>query len=65
MHLIPADAAVARTLRSIRAGQTVRLESYLVEVTAKDGWLWRSSLSRDGSGQGGCEVVFVQAVVIS
>ena len=62
MHLIPADAGVARTLDKIRKGQIVKLSGYLVEVKAKDGWGWRSSLTRDDTGQGSCEVIFVQSV---
>ncbi len=62
MHLIPADAGVARALGKIRKGQIVKLSGYLVEIKAKDGWSWRSSMTRDDTGQGSCEVIFVQAV---
>ena len=65
MHLIPADVGVARTLGSIRKGQIVKLSGYLVEVKSKDGWGWRSSLSREDRGQGSCEVIFVQSVETS
>lgn len=65
MHLIPADAGVARALDKIRKGQIVKLSGYLVEVKAKDGWGWRSSLSREDTGQGSCEVIFVQSVEAS
>ena len=36
--------------------------SGLVEVRGADGWTWRSSLSREDSGNGGCEVVYVCAL---
>ena len=62
MHLIPADAATARALRAVSRDDRVRIEGWLVEVRAADGWHWRSSTSRDDSGQGGCEVVYVCAV---
>jgi len=62
MHLIPADAAVARALGNVRTGQIVSLRGYLVEVRGKDGWAWRSSVSREDTGNGSCELVFVQAV---
>ncbi len=64
MHLIPADAAVARALGNIRKGQTVSVSGYWVEVRGGDGWGWRSSLTREDTGQGACEVIFVQDVTI-
>ncbi|HZX81820.1 MAG TPA: hypothetical protein VFE72_12805, partial [Lysobacter sp.] len=59
MHLIPADAAVARALDAIDADDRVRIDGWLVEAEAADGWRWRSSLSREDSGDGACEVVYV------
>jgi len=61
MHLIPANPAVARVLNAARKGQIVSLRGYLVEARAKDGWTWRSSTRRDDTGNGSCELVFVQA----
>ena len=62
VHLIPADAAVARALRRARAGQTLALRGYLVELRAADGWQWHSSLRRDDTGDGSCELMYVQTV---
>ncbi len=64
MHLIPADAGIARALAGIRRDQRVRIEGWLVEVHAHDGWRWRSSLTRDDHGPGGCEVVYVCGVAV-
>ena len=64
MHMIPADASVARRLKEIRPGQIVRLRGYLVEIRADDGWKWRSSLSRTDTGNGACELVWVESVEI-
>jgi hypothetical protein len=64
MHMIPFDDATARTLRQVRAGDRVRIDGWLVEATAPDGWRWRSSLSRDDSGNGACEVVYVCAIEV-
>jgi hypothetical protein len=36
----------------------------LVEVRNNKGWFWRSSLTRSDSGNGACEVVFVEAAEI-
>ncbi len=59
MHLVPANAAVARAIDRVREDQTVRLKGWLVEVHGDDGWQWRSSLSRDDSGDGACELIYV------
>ena len=60
MHMIPADANIAHTLKSIRVGQVVRLSGYLVDVAAPDGFHWRSSLTRNDTGNGACELVWVE-----
>jgi hypothetical protein len=62
MHLIPADAEVARALRAADKGKIVSLRGYLVEARGRDGWSWRSSLTREDTGGGSCEVVFVQSI---
>ncbi|UNK56575.1 hypothetical protein MNQ95_10435 [Pseudoxanthomonas daejeonensis] len=59
MHMIPSSTEVARTLAGIKAGQRVRIDGWLVEVQADDGWRWRSSTSRTDTGGGACEVVYV------
>lgn len=64
MHMIPADADVERALKSARVGQIVRIDGYLIEVRADDGWHWKSSLSRSDTGNGACEVVLVKSVYI-
>ena len=64
MHMIPASDEVAAALNRIKRDDRVRIDGWLVQVDADDGWRWRSSLTRDDSGGGGgaCELVFVCAV---
>src|SRR5688500_16473942 len=62
MHMIPADHAVAAALARIDAGDRVRIDGWLVEAVAPDGWRWRSSTSRDDTGGGACELVYVCAI---
>ena len=57
--MIPADKAVASALHAVEPGQRVRIDGWLVELTASDGWRWRSSLTRDDQGGGACEVIYV------
>ena len=65
MHLIPADAVVRRALGRARTGQLVTLDGYLVDADRADGWRWRTSLSRDDTGDGACELFYVTSVDVS
>jgi hypothetical protein len=60
MHLIPATPAVEKRLKSLRPGQVVALKGYLVEVTGDGGFTWRSSLTREDTGAGACELIWVE-----
>jgi hypothetical protein len=62
MHMIPSDAEVAAALHRVRTGDHVRIDGWLVEATEPDGWRWRSSMTRDDTGDGACEVIYVCAV---
>jgi len=65
MHLIPADASVRDTDLSLRPGQVVSLEGYLVRADALKGdWHWMSSLTRNDTGDGACELVYVQRMSV-
>lgn len=61
MHLIPATEAVADRMLGPRPGQIVRIQGFLVEASAADGWRWRSSLTRKDTGGGACELIWVEA----
>jgi hypothetical protein len=63
MHLIAADKGIARQLAGVRRGQVVRMRGYLVRADASDGWHWVSSLSREDTGAGACELFFVKDVM--
>ncbi|MEO6104536.1 MAG: hypothetical protein ABIP44_13000 [Pseudoxanthomonas sp.] len=62
MHMIPANGAVADALADIGKDDNVRIDGWLVEATAPDGWRWRSSTTREDTGGGACEVVYVCAI---
>lgn len=59
MHLIPANDQAWRQLKRVREGSIIRMSGYLVNVDRDDGWRWRTSLRRDDSGAGACEIVLV------
>ncbi len=62
MHIIPATPAVADQINQIREHQLVILEGELVEVSGPNGFNWRSSLSREDTGDGACELMRVDSV---
>ncbi|WP_223669890.1 hypothetical protein [Kangiella shandongensis] len=64
MHMIPAEPWIEDDLADIVPGQIIELKGKLVEVTDKDGWRWRSSLRRDDTGSGACELVYVESIKI-
>lgn len=64
MHMIPSSSAIERKLKGISRGQIVTISGYLVEAKASDGWRWRSSLTRDDTGQGACELLWVEDLTV-
>jgi hypothetical protein len=64
MHMLPADDTVRWELKQVRPGDVVHLEGQLIEAHRADGSVWRSSMTRDDSGDGACEVVYVRSLVV-
>lgn len=62
MHLIPSNELIASKINKIKVGQIVSLRGALVRVEAADGWRWVSSLTREDTGGGACEVVWVEEI---
>lgn len=62
VHLIPATKGVRRQLAKIRPGQVIELQGLLVDAASNDGWSWSTSLTRDDTGAGACELFWVQGV---
>jgi hypothetical protein len=61
-HCLPANEDIRRQLLAVRRHELVTMEGYLVEVTADDGYRWRSSLTREDTGGGACEVMWITSV---
>ena len=64
MHMVPADALIQRQLEQVRPGQVVTISGQLIEAQATDGWRWRSSLTREDTGNGACELVLVKSLSV-
>lgn len=63
MHLIPANDVVRKNLLRVREGEIVRFSGYLVNLRASDGWRWSSSTSRTDTGNGACELIWVEQLM--
>ncbi|MBK7293499.1 MAG: hypothetical protein IPI84_06910 [Holophagaceae bacterium] len=61
----PRQCVVERRLLAARPGQLVTLRGQLVRADGQDGWHWISSLTRTDTGDGSCEVVWVETVGIA
>ncbi|MBN2282246.1 MAG: hypothetical protein JXQ65_16815 [Candidatus Marinimicrobia bacterium] len=59
MHIIPANDFIKRKVLKAKKGQIVKLKGYLVRVIGQD-WSWKSSLSRNDTGGGACEIIYVE-----
>ena len=63
-HLVPADDNVRARLLNVLSGEIVNLKGYLINIKHPDGWSWRSSLTREDSGAGSCELMWVAEVTV-
>lgn len=59
MHLVPRDRRVRAALDTMRPGQLIRLRGWLIDASSDDGWSWNTSRTRDDSGDGSCELMWV------
>jgi hypothetical protein len=64
MHMIPANKRVKKALKSLRHGELVTLKGYLVDVDHDSGWHWRTSMTREDTGAGACEIVYVESIIV-
>ena len=64
MHIIPADDKVEDVLDELYKGCIIEMKGYLVMVKGKDGFYWKSSLTRKDTGGGACEVVWADSIQI-
>jgi hypothetical protein len=62
MHMVPSTPELADRLRAVHAGDLVDIRGYLIEIKFPDGGTWRSSLTRTDTGNGACELVWVDDV---
>lgn len=62
MHMIPANKKIFSQLKALRKGALIHLTGELVNVRAADGYFINTSLKRDDTGAGACEVFFLKQI---
>lgn len=63
VHILPANDAIEDEVLDLDSGELVELSGYLVQVEGDDGWKWKTSLTREDTGNGACEVFWVDEVL--
>lgn len=64
-HIIPANDNIRSAVRNVSAGDTVALTGFLVNVAAgreQNSFWWNSSLSRNDTGDGSCEIMYLTGI---
>ena len=64
MHIIPANKEIAKQIAKVDQDDLIYLKGQLVEVRSQDGWTWWSSLSREDTGNGACELFLIEGIRI-
>lgn len=64
IHIIPASSNVEDKVSKLSKDDGVILKGYLVSVKGFDGFSWNSSMTRSDTGDGACEVFYVESVDI-
>ena len=62
IHAIPASTGVEAQLAHIRAGQLITLHGYLVDVRGPRGFTWNTSMTREDTGAGACEIMWIESI---
>jgi len=68
-HIVPATDTVKKVVKNLKEGDIVELKGYLVDIqgTKGDGTSvsWTSSTSRDDTGDGACELIYVTDIIVN
>ncbi|MDT8324169.1 MAG: hypothetical protein RRA94_08665 [Bacteroidota bacterium] len=64
VHILPANKAVWDAIDDVHEGSVVHMTGSLVKVTRDGGWHWVSSTRRNDTGDGACEVFWVESLTV-
>lgn len=64
MHMIAGNDDVLRVLKRVRKDDEITVRGHLVNVSDDRGGSWRTSTSRTDTGDGACEIVLIDELII-
>jgi hypothetical protein len=64
VHILPANETVEESIDKVYLGSVVHMKGYLVKVTREGNWRWVSSTTLNDTGDGACEVFWVEAMTV-
>ncbi len=67
VHIIHKDKDILKTIEEIKEDDYIKLEGFLVDVDFKNPnnpSLWKTSRTRNDTGNGACEIMYVESVTI-
>jgi hypothetical protein len=62
-HIIPANQDIESTLMEVKTDDYITMKGYLVNAVFSNG-SWKTSLVREDTGDGSCEIMYVTDIVI-
>jgi hypothetical protein len=63
-HLVPANSGIWRKLSGLRVGDVVKLDGMLVNLQSPELGTLATSIRRDDTGAGACEIIYVEYATI-
>lgn len=63
-HMLAANAVIAKQLQQLDVGDLVLFKGQLVNLHLQDGRFMNTSLSREDTGAGACEIFLIQEIMI-
>lgn len=64
MHLIGSTQEIRDKISTLRKGQVVEIEGFLVNAKSPEGWTLKTSLRRDDIGSNSSELVWIKSLTI-
>lgn len=62
MHLVSSNELIEKQIKKLRIGQLITMTGQLIKIESPEVGSWASSLTRDDSGAGACETMWVTSI---